>query len=116
MFGDVMKKGNKSTKDTGHSFEDYFKRALNPLLVLLLLSERSMYVYEMTREISNRSDGRYNISLLYPVIQRLLSQGYLREGQKTISGIAYLRQMEDIYAEMSKAVQQIHINTGGDKT
>lgn len=52
MFGDVMKKGNKSTKDTGHSFEDYFKRALNPLLVLLLLSERSMYVYEMTREIS----------------------------------------------------------------
>lgn len=130
MFGDVMKKGNKSTKDTGHSFEDYFKRALNPLLVLLLLSERSMYVYEMTREISNRSDGRYNISWLYPVIQRLLSQGYLREGQKTISddnrvrqyyeitsdGIAYLRQMEDIYAEMSKAVQQIHINTGGDKT
>ena len=130
MFGDVMKKGNKSTKDTGHSFEDYFKRALNPLLVLLLLSEQPMYVYEMMREISKRSDGRYTISLLYPVIQRLLSQGYLREGQKTISddnrvrqyyeitsdGIAYLRQMEDIYAEMSKAVQQIHINTGGDKT
>lgn len=65
-----MKKESKSTKDTGHSFADYFKRALNPLLVLLLLSEQPMYVYEMMREISKRSDGRYTISLLYPVIQR----------------------------------------------
>jgi len=75
-----MKKESKSTKDTGHSFADYFKRALNPLLVLLLLSEQPMYVYEMMREISKRSDGRYTISLLYPVIQRLLSQGYVCEG------------------------------------
>lgn len=80
-----MKKESKSTKDTGHSFADYFKRALNPLLVLLLLSEQPMYVYEMMREISKRSDGRYTISLLYPVIQRLLSQGYVCEGQKAIS-------------------------------
>lgn len=104
-----MKKESKSTKDTGHSFADYFKRALNPLLVLLLLSEQPMYVYEMMREISKRSDGRYTISLLYPVIQRLLSQGYVCEGQKAISddnrvrqyyeitsdGISYLRQIED---------------------
>ena len=130
MFGGAMKKKeNNSTKDTGHSFGDYFKRALNPLLVLLLLSERPMYVYEMTQEIAKRSDGRYTISLLYPVIQRLLSQGYLCEGQKTISddnrvrqyyqittdGLAYLRQIEDIYAQMSEAVQQIRQSTGGDK-
>lgn len=82
-----MKKESKSTKDTGHSFADYFKRALNPLLVLLLLSEQPMYVYEMMREISKRSDGRYTISLLYPVIQRLLSQGYVCEGQKRFQTI-----------------------------
>lgn len=124
-----MKKESKSTKDTGHSFGDYFKRALNPLLVLLLLSERPMYVYEMTREISKRSDGRYTISLLYPVIQRLLSQGYLCEGQKAISddnrvrqyyeitpdGIAYLQQIEDVYEQMSEAVQQIRQNSKGNK-
>lgn len=112
-----MKKESKSTKDTGHSFADYFKRALNPLLVLLLLSEQPMYVYEMMREISKRSDGRYTISLLYPVIQRLLSQGYVCEGQKAISddnrvrqyyeitsdGISYLRQIEAVYAEMGGA-------------
>ena len=50
MFGGAMKKESKSTKDTGHSFADYFKRALNPLLVLLLLSEQPMYVYEMMRD------------------------------------------------------------------
>ena len=124
-----MKKESKSAKDTGHSFGDYFKRALNPLLVLLLLSERPMYVYEMTREISKRSEGRYTVSLLYPVIQRLLSQGYLCEGQKSISddnrvrqyyeitpkGITYLQQIEDVYNQMSEAVQQIRQNTGGDK-
>lgn len=124
-----MKKESNSTKDTGHTFGDYFKRALNPLLVLLLLSERPMYVYEMTREISKHSEGRYTISLLYPVIQRLLSQGYLCEGQKIISddnrvrqyyeitpnGITYLRQIEDIYDQMSEAVQQIRQNTRGDK-
>lgn len=121
MFGGAMKKESKSTKDTGHSFGDYFKRALNPMIVLVLLSERPMYVYEMTQEIAKRSSGKYTVSLLYPVIQRLLSQGYLCEGQKAISddnrvrqyyeitpdGIAYLRQIEDIYSDMSKAVQQI---------
>lgn len=124
-----MKKESKTAKDTGHSFGDYFKRALNPLLVLVLLSERPMYVYEMTQEIAKRSGGRYTISLLYPVIQRLSSQGYLCEGEKAISddnrvrqyyqitteGLEYLRQIEDIYAQMSEAVQQIRQSTGGDK-
>lgn len=82
-----MKKESKSTKDTGHSFADYFKRALNPLLVLLLLSEQPMYVYEMMREISKRSDGRYTISLLYPVIQRLLSQGMCAKAKKRFQTI-----------------------------
>ena len=107
-----MKKESKSTKDTGHSFADYFKRALNPLLVLLLLSEQPMYVYEMMREISKRSDGRYTISLLYPVIQRLLSQGYVCEGQKAISDDNRVRQYYEItsdgisYLRQDKIVRQ----------
>lgn len=31
----------------------------------------------------------------------------------TSDGISYLRQIEAVYAEMSKAIQQIHQNTGG---
>lgn len=124
-----MKKESKSTKESGRSFEDYFKRAVNPLLVLLLLSERPMYVYEMAHELEKRSAGQYAISLLYPVIYRLSSQGFVREGQKAISddnrvrqyyeitsdGITYLRQIEDVYDKMSEAVQQIRRVSGEDK-
>lgn len=124
-----MKKESKSTKESGHSFEDYFKRAVNPLLVLLLLSERPMYVYEMAHELEKRSAGQYAISLLYPVIYRLSSQGVVREGQKAISddnrvrqyyeitpdGITYLQQIEDVYDKMSQAVQQIRRVSGEDK-
>ena len=52
------------TKKAGHSFEDYFKRALNPMLVLVLLKEESMYVYQMQQELKRRSGGTYTISLL----------------------------------------------------
>lgn len=129
MFGDIMKKESKSNKGTGHSFEDYFKRAVNPLLVLLLLSERPMYAYEMTHELEKRCDGKYSFSLLYPVIYRLSSQGFVREGSKAVSddnrvrqyyeitpnGIAYLHQIEDVYDQLSEVIQQIRHNSGDDK-
>lgn len=129
MFGDIMKKESKSTKETGHSFEDYFKRAVNPMLVLEILSERSMYVYEMANELEKRSNGHYTISLLYPVIYRLASHGFVREGPKAISednrvrqyyeitpeGTAYLHQIEEVYDQMVEAVQQIRHNSGDEK-
>ena len=68
---------------TGHSFEAFFKRATSPLAVLSLLSERPMYGYEITQELSRRSGGRYVLSLLYPVLYRLLEQGYIaRTGRR----------------------------------
>ena len=73
-----MARGKKSDKDSGHSFEDYFKRAASPMLVLHLLDEQPMYVYQMT--------------LLYPVIYRLVDQGYLEEGEKQISPDNRVRQ------------------------
>ena len=93
MFGDIMKKESKSTKETGHSFEDYFKRAVNP------------------------------------VIYRLASHGFVREGPKAISednrvrqyyeitpeGTAYLHQIEEVYDQMVEAVQQIRHNSGDEK-
>lgn len=67
-----MARGKKSDKDSGHSFEDYFKRAASPMLVLHLLDEQPMYVYQMTQELERRSFGVYTLSLLYPVIYRLV--------------------------------------------
>ena len=67
----------ENRENSGHSFEAYFKRATSPLVVLRLLSERSMYGYEMIHEMRQRSGGAYTISLLYPVLYRLEGQGYV---------------------------------------
>ena len=63
--------------DTGHSFISYFKRATSPLVVLHLLSEKPMYGYEISAIIKERSNGKYTISILYPVLYRLEEQGYI---------------------------------------
>ena len=72
-------------KDLGHSFEDYFKRALNPLVILSILLERPKYAYEMTQELRTRSDGLYNMPLLYPVLYRLEEQGFIELYETVIS-------------------------------
>ena len=48
-------------QDYGHSFEDYFKRAVNPMLILSLLQERPKYAYEMTQELKERTGGECSI-------------------------------------------------------
>ena len=122
-----MKK--EKSKEKGHSFEDYFKRAVNPFLVLLLLSERPMYVYEMANELEKRSEGKYCLSLLYPVIYRLVSQGFVIECKKLISddnrvrqyyeitttGLEYLEEIQSVYDEMTQTIQIIRKISGGSK-
>ena len=85
-----MKK--EHSPDSGHSFEDYFKRAISPMLVLHLLSQQPMYVYQMQQELSRRSQGRYTLSLLYPVLYRLVKLGYVKEDGKQISPDNRVRQ------------------------
>lgn len=64
-------------ENTGHSFNSYFKRATSPLVVLRFLSEKPMYGYEITAALKDRSDGKYMISILYPVLYRLEEQGFI---------------------------------------
>ena len=58
-------------EDTGHSFGAYFKRATSPIVVLAILRERPMYVYELAAAMKERSAGKFTISVLYPVLYRL---------------------------------------------
>ncbi len=68
-----------SGKDLQHSFEDYFKRAVSPMLTLWVLKERPMYVYGLSQELEKRSNSTYKMSFLYPVLYRLQEQGYVEE-------------------------------------
>lgn len=71
--------------DTGHSFISYFKRATSPLVVLHLLSEKPMYGYEISAALKERSEGKYTISILYPVLYRLEEQGYIEISSTEVS-------------------------------
>lgn len=82
-----LRDNSMMTKDTGgHSFEAFYKRATSPLVVLRLLSEKPMYGYEITQEMKKRSNGRYTISILYPVLYRLMEQGYICEDRTEVVG------------------------------
>lgn len=64
--------------NTGHDFSSYFKRAVSPLVVLALLRNKKMYGYEISQEISKRTAQKLSIAVLYPVLYRLETQGYIR--------------------------------------
>ena len=113
--------GRTSNKDSRSSFEDYFKRATSPMMTLLLLNEKPMYVYNLSQELEKRSNSTYKMNFLYPVLYRLQEQGYVSEYSQEITeshrtrnyytitdtGKEYLKFMLEKYKELLKAVDTI---------
>ncbi len=110
----------KLLPDTGHSFISYFKRATSPLIVLHFLSEKPMYGYEISAEMKARSNGKYSISILYPVLYRLEEQGFVEisatevtDGRArsyyciTDAGRAYLETTQREYREISSIYESL---------
>lgn len=54
------------------------------MIVLELLSDRPKYVYEISSEMKKRSEGRFTIAVLYPVLYRLEEQGYVENTSSEI--------------------------------
>ena len=87
-----------------------------------------MYGYEITQELSRRSGGRYVLSILYPVLYRLLEQGYIREDRTEVvdgrartyyavtpEGAAYFRETAREYEELSALFGELlKGGTGGE--
>ncbi len=110
--------------DRGHSFGAYFKRATSPLVVLSILQERPMYGYEISSEMKRRSQGKFTIAVLYPVLYRLEEQGFVETaGTEVIDGRArsyyriteagriHLRKSLEEFAELATLFAEM---TGGE--
>ena len=122
--------GRTSNKDSGHSFEDSFKRATSPMVTLLLLSEKPMYVYKLSQELERRSNSSYKMNFLYPVLYRLQQQGYVTESSQEITeshrtrnyyaitdaGREYLERMLVKYRELLRAIDVIIESNGEVET
>ena len=89
------------------------KKTVTEMMVLFLLRQRQMYVYEMSQEISRLTNGIFSFNTLYLAIYRLQDRGHIREAGKreadnrvrvyfkiTRSGQSYLQE----YHLMTEAV------------
>lgn len=113
--------GRTTNKESGQSFEDQFKRATSPMMTLLLLNEKPMYVYKLSQELEKRSNSTYKMTFLYPVLYRLQQQGYVEEYSQEITeshrtrnyysitdeGRKYLDFMLKKYRELLSAVDTV---------
>ena len=77
--------GRTSRNDEGKEFLNSFKRAASPMLVLLLLNEKPMYVYKLSQELERRSDSTFKLNFLYPVLYRLQQDEYVVEYSQEIT-------------------------------
>jgi DNA-binding PadR family transcriptional regulator len=86
-------------KNTGESpsqiyiqeIKEYMKRAVTPMFVLHLLSEKPMYPFQINLELRLRSGGLYSTSC-YPTVQRLIREGYICEAGIVMSDNGSRRQ------------------------
>jgi PadR family transcriptional regulator PadR len=112
-------------KDNIQNFEAQFKRSTTQLLVLYLLSKREMYAYDIIRETLALSNNIYKMPLLYNILNKLETDGYVTQSRREISdnnrvriyykitenGQQYLSGLTDSYLKLSKSVN--HILSGG---
>ncbi len=97
-----------------HNFTSFFKRALSPILVLQVLSKEPMYGYQINQELNHRSKNRLGLALLYPVLYRLESEGFIEQTEVQIQngrartyfaikpeGRAYLEKTTGEFRELS---------------
>ncbi|WP_239257151.1 PadR family transcriptional regulator [Listeria ilorinensis] len=88
-------------------------------IILRILADGDSYGYEISKEISERTDGRFQIkeATLYAVFQRLEKKGLIQSyygdrshgGKRkyykvTMLGKAYLREMKEEWQEIKEVI------------
>lgn len=105
-----------------NTIRENLKRGTIDLLILSLIAEEKKYGYQIRRELSERSDGKYELkeATMYPTLYRLLENGYLRDetvkaGKRrtrvyyhlTDEGHKYLEALKTEYLLMTEGIQHI---------
>ena len=102
-----------SRSGTAAGMRDSIKKAVTEMMVLFLLRQKPMYVYEMSQEMSRLTGGVYTFNTLYLAIYRLQEHGHIAEAGKqeadnrirvyfklTDAGQRYLDELLPTYREM----------------
>jgi PadR family transcriptional regulator, regulatory protein PadR len=67
---------------------DQIRKGSTEILVMSLLVERSMYGYEISQELAERSGGYFDLKegLLYPTLHKMQKKGLLESEWQTVDG------------------------------
>lgn len=114
-----------SRSGTAAGMRDSIKKAVTEMMVLFLLRQKPMYVYEMSQEMSRLTGGVYTFNTLYLAIYRLQEHGYIAEAGKqeadnrirvyfklTDAGQRYLDELLPTYREMIGALDALLAQDG----
>lgn len=114
-----------SRSGTAAGMRDSIKKAVTEMMVLFLLRQKPMYVYEMSQEMSRLTGGVYTFNTLYLAIYRLQEHGHIVEAGKqeadnrirvyfklTDAGQRYLDELLPTYREMIGALDALLAQDG----
>ena len=114
-----------SRSGTAAGMRDSIKKAVTEMMVLFLLRQKLMYVYEMSQEMSRLTGGVYTFNTLYLAIYRLQEHGPIAEAGKqeadnrirvyfklTDAGQRYLDELLPTYREMIGALDALLAQDG----
>lgn len=110
------------------SSQQSFRRGVMSLVILALLKREDMYGYQLVQETANSSGGKLTTQegSLYPVLYRLLDQGYISDRKvqvgKRMTRIYYhlepageerLKELIQEYEDVTQGIFQIIREEGG---
>ena len=114
-----------SRSGTAAGMRDSIKKAVTEMMVMFLLRQKPMYVYEMSQEMSRLTGGVYTFNTLYLAIYRLQEHGHIAEAGKqeadnrirvyfklTDAGQRYLDELLPTYREMIGALDALLAQDG----
>ena len=121
-----LKEGEQSGKSgTLAGMRDAMKKATTEMLILFLLRQKEMYVYEMIQEMARLTDGVLTFNTLYLAIYRLQERGQIRESERrivdgrarayfaiTTKGQEYLQSLMEEYRIMTGAINSLLVRDG----
>lgn len=123
MKSNMEQKPSKSGTSAG--MRDALKKATTEMLVLFLLRQKNMYVYEMIQEIGRLTEGVLTFNTLYIAIYRLEERGFIYEAEKLIAdnrtrvyfaitepGQAYYESLLNEYRKMTNAIDSMLAQDG----